>query len=98
MVLLGKDSYVFDGIQNRTCNVQPFDPSLGISRKIPIIDGAIAYDCPFAMKTYIFIFKNALHIPTSNHNLIPLFILREAGIKVKDAPEIQVDNPSVEDH
>ena len=98
MVLLGKDSYIFDGVQNRTCNVQPFDPSLGISRKIPIIDGAIAYDCPFSMKTYIFIFKNALLIPTLNHNLIPPFILREAGIKVKDVPKIQVDNPRVEDH
>ena len=98
MVLLGKDAYIFDGVQDRSCNVQPFDPSLGVARKVPIVDGAIAYDCPYTMKTYILIMKNALYIPSLDHNLIPPFILREAGIYVNEVPKIQKPNPTADDH
>ena len=33
-----------------------------------------------------------------DHNLLPPFILREAGLTVNDVPKIQVSVPSVEDH
>ena len=33
-----------------------------------------------------------------DHNLVPPFIFREAGLIVHDTPEIHVKNPSVEDH
>ena len=32
------------------------------------------------------------------NNLIPPFVMREAGIDVNDVPKIQVEDPSVEDH
>ena len=32
------------------------------------------------------------------HNIIPPFILREAGLDVHDIPKIQVKEPSIEDH
>ena len=32
------------------------------------------------------------------HNLIPPFILREAGVQVRDTPKIHVDDPTVSDH
>ena len=42
MVVLGAHAFIFRST-NRTCNVQPFDPSLGIASKIPIVDGAVVY-------------------------------------------------------
>ena len=42
MVLLGANTFIFEST-NRTCNVQPFDPSLGIASKIPIVNGAVVY-------------------------------------------------------
>ena len=39
-----------------------------------------------------------LYVPKIENNLIPPFILREAGIEVNDALKIQVDNPTEKDH
>ena len=44
MVVLG--AHAFES-KHRTCNVQPFDPSLGIASKIPMMDGAVVYECPY---------------------------------------------------
>ena len=98
VVLLGRDCFVFDGIQGKTCRVIPYDPGLGTGRDIPIVDGAVAYDCDYTHQTYIMVVRNALYVPTLDHSLIPPFILREAGIIVKDTAKIHVKDPSVEDH
>jgi hypothetical protein len=42
--------------------------------------------------------RNALHVPSMHNNLVPPFLLREAGIRVRDTPQIQVSDPAVEDH
>ena len=70
MVVLGAHAFVFDSIYDNTCDVLPFDPSIGTSRSVPIIDGAIAYDCQRTNETYLLIFKNALYVPTLDHNLL----------------------------
>ena len=98
MVLLGKGAFIFDGVQGRTCNVIPYDPSLSTRKQIPIVDGAVAYDCPYLHQTFIFLFQNALHIPTLEHSLIPPFILREAGIQVNNTPKIHTTYPTTESH
>ncbi len=40
------------------------------------------------MKTYLLTFKNALYVPSMSHNLIPPFIMQEAGLIVNDVPQI----------
>ena len=40
------------------------------------------------MKTYILTLRNALHVPSMRHNLIPPFIMREAGLIVNEVPLI----------
>lgn len=98
MVVLGKHSFIFDYVNGRTCEVEPYNPSLGSTKSIPVVDAALAYDCPYQHRTYLLIIRNALHVPTMNNNLISPFILREAGLKVNDTPKIHVNNPDVLDH
>lgn len=90
MIVLGKHAFVFDNIADRTCEVQPFDPSIGSAKHVPIVDAAIAYECPYSHKVVILLMRNA--------NLIPPFIMCEAGLIVNDTPKIHCDSPTVEDH
>ena len=74
MIVIGKHSFIFDSVHGRNCDVQPFDPSIGTAKQVPIVDAAIAYDCPHTHKTYLLLTRNALYVPTLEHNLIPPFI------------------------
>ena len=42
--------------------------------------------------------KNALHVPSMSHNLIPPFVMREAGMKVNNMPKMHCEDPDVNDH
>ena len=42
--------------------------------------------------------KNALHIPEIDVNLLPTFIVREAGIQLDKFPKFQTSNPTVNSH
>ena len=97
MVVLGKHSFVFEAT-GKTCNVQGFSSELGQARNVPIVDGAIAYDCPITGQVYILLVRNALHIPTMEVNLIPPFIMRAGGVIINDVPKSQCDNPTVSHH
>ena len=98
MCVLGRDCFVFDNIQDRTCDVEPFDVTIGKAKSVPIVDGVIAYDCPYSHQTSLLVVRNALYIPTMPNNLIPPFILREAGIQVKDIAKIHTNDPDASDH
>jgi hypothetical protein len=66
--------------------------------KVPLVDAAVRYDCPFDGRVYILLIQNALYVPSMDYNLLPPFMMREAGLIVKDTPKIQLDDPSEEDH
>ena len=53
MVVIGKHSFVFEST-GKTCNVKPFCDELGMAKDIPIVDAAIAYDCPSIKMRLIF--------------------------------------------
>ena len=90
MVALGKNTFIFEGT-GRTCYVLPFADELGVASNIPIVDGAIAYDCPYSR-------HNALYIKLMHNNLIPRFIMRARGVTVNDVPKIHCDDPTVDGH
>ena len=48
------------------------------------------------MKTYLLVVQNALYIESMTHNLIPPFIMREAGLVVNDT--CRIHSPSVEEN
>ena len=97
MVVVGSHSFVFES-SGKTCNVRPFMPSLGTASNVPIVDAAVAFDCPYMHKTYILIFRNALFFQEMDHCLVPPFILREGGLIVNDTPKIHISKPSLSDH
>ena len=97
MVVMGKHSYILSR-SGRTAEVSPFSPSYEALSAVPIVDAAVAYDCPYSGKTYILVCQNALSIPEMEHNLVPPFIMREANIVVNDTPKIQVATPTENDH
>ena len=72
----------------KSADVRPFSKDFSKMIAVPIVDVAIAYDCPYSRITEILIFKNALYIPLTNQNLVPPFIMREAGLIVNDIPRI----------
>jgi hypothetical protein len=89
MPVVGRNAYII-------ADMNPFTPDYA-SMRISIIDAAVRYDCPYDGKTYIFVLRNALHIPSMKNNLIPPFVMREAGIRVNDTPKIQTSDPTEED-
>ena len=97
MIVLSKDCFVFEST-GKTCNVEPFDPEVGTTQGVHIVDTVIAYDYPSTYDTYILIIRNALYIETMQYNLIPLFIMREGGLIVNDIPKMHCDDPCIEDH
>ena len=46
MVVLGKDCSIFEQ-SSLTCSVKPFSETLGKVTHVPIVDAAIAYECPY---------------------------------------------------
>ena len=94
MVVLCAHAFIFEST-NRTCNVQPFDPSLGIVSKKPIADSAVLYKCPYTGEIYVLIVRNVLHIPHLRNNLIPPFVMRSSGVTLNDAPKIHSKDPTM---
>jgi len=96
MFVMGKHCIVLNDTGLKA-SVNAYSP--GIQPKtIPIVDAAIAYDCPYQNKTYILVASNALYVPEMNINLTAPFIMREAGVDVCEKAKIHVDEPTNEHH
>ena len=96
MPVVGKNAYIL-AESGKTVDVSPFTPDYQ-SMEVPLVDAAILYECPHDGKSYVLVLRNALHVPSMEHNLVPPFMLREAGIVVNEVPKIQVTDPTKSDH
>ena len=94
MAVVGSESVIFDDT-GQTCKVNAFTESAGKLENVPIVDVAVAYDCPFQAKTYILLMRNCLYISEIKHNLLPPFIVREAGHELDECPKFQAPEPSI---
>ena len=83
MVVLGASAFIFEST-GRFCN----ESKLGTSHDVPIVDGALTYECPYTMGTYILVVRNTLNIKHPRNNMIPPFVMREGGVIVNDVPKI----------
>ena len=98
IVVMGNHSFSFHEVNNRICEVTHFNLSIGTAKHVPIVGPVVAYNCQYSHKTCILVFKNALYITILDYNLIPLFILNEAGLVCNEKPKIHCDNLSHNDH
>ena len=97
MVVLGQHCYIISS-SDRHAEVNAFSRKLGRMKSVPIVDAAIVYDCSYSMKTYLLIVRNASYVQSMTHNIIPSLIMREAGLEIREIPNINVKEPTVEDH
>ena len=67
MVVLDKYSFIFEST-GKTCNVRPLFEDIGIAEDVPIVEGAIAYDDPDIVKTYIILVRNPLYVLSIDSN------------------------------
>jgi hypothetical protein len=79
MAVLGSNCMIF-ATSGHYANVTPFSSNFPMMEMVEIVDAAIAYDGPILHVTYLLVMQKALLIPTMNHNLIPPFLIREAGL------------------
>ena len=83
MCVLGKHGLLLSELETaRTVNVGAFEDSAGGLSNVPIVDPMIAYDCQRTNQVYLLVLRNALYIEDMNDNLIPPFILQDAGLTV----------------
>ena len=66
--------------------------------RVTIFDAVLEYDCPISGKTTLLVARDALFVQSMKHNLIPPFIIREAGLKVEEQEKIHVEEPAKENH
>ena len=97
MVVVGKNCIIFDDT-GKPFTVNAFSESAGKLDYVPIVDAAVANDCPYQCKTFIQLMRNTLYIPELEINLFPPFIVRESGNQINKCPKIQTSDPSTDHH
>ena len=96
MIVFGKYFFVISK-SGKEAIVNAFAYQVG-TINVPIVNSAVAYDCPWYQNTYIFIARKIISVPSMDHNLIPPFILRESGLTVNDNAMIHLNETSIDDH
>ena len=97
MPVVGKYCHVIQKT-GKTVDVNPFTPAYDPLRGVPLVDAALLHLCPFTGKECLLIIRNALYVPSMDNNLLPPFIIREAGVIINDTPKIHIDDPDENDH
>jgi len=83
------------GDSGKTAEVSSFSKETGALSQVPIKDAVCVYDCPKSGVAYLLVMRNGLWIPTNNHNLVPPFVMREAGLEVNERPKIHCNRAQV---
>ena len=96
MPVIGKNAYILSKI-SETVDVAPFTPDYNPIR-VELVDAALKYDCLYSGKSKILIIRRGLYVPSMSNNLLPPFMLREAGITINEVPKIHVSSPTEEHH
>ena len=78
-------------------DVAPFRPDYK-HISVELVDAALKYECPYSGEVKILIIRRGLYVPSMTHNLLPPFMLREAGIHINEVPKIHVTSPTEEHH
>ena len=96
MLVVGQHSYIIN-YSGQKVDVRPFTPQYQ-SMEAELVDAALLYECPYEGKSHILVIWNAIHIDSMENNLIPPFILQEAGLQVNERAKIHTEDPTADDH
>ena len=96
MPVVGRHSYIINYSRQKV-DVRPFTPQYR-SMEAELVDAALLYECPYEGKSHILIIQNAIHVDSMENNLIPPFILWEAGLQVNERAKIHTDDPTADNH
>ena len=91
MPVVGRNSNIIERL-DRTVDIKPFTSDYK-AMTAELVHSAIWYECPYEGKAYILVTRNAIYIPTMVNNLIPLLMMREAGINVNERAHTQLTQP-----
>ena len=69
-------------------DVNALASDFGIITRVPVVDAVIAYDLPHSGKVFLLVARNDLYVESMDHNLVPPFIILEAGLEVNDQAKI----------
>ena len=94
--VIGRNAYILSKF-GETVDVAPFTPHYK-PISVELVDAALKYECSFNGEVKILIIRRGLHVPSITHNLLPPFMLREAGIHINEVPKIHVTSPTEEHH
>ena len=86
MPVIGMNAYMLSKI-GETVDVTPFTPDYK-PISVELVDAALKYECPYSGEIKISIIRRGLNVPSMTHNLLPPFMLREAGITINEVPKI----------
>ena len=87
MPVVGKHCYIIQDT-GRQVDVSPFSPDYDALEQVRVVDAALLYVDPMTGEETMLVLLNALHVPAMINNLIPPFVMREAGLEVNDKPMI----------
>ena len=96
MPVIGINAYILAKI-GETVDVAHFTPDYK-PISVELVDAALKYECPYSGKIKILIIRRGLYVPSMTHNLLPPFMLREAGITINEVPKIHATSPTEEHH
>ena len=97
MVVIGAQGTIIQKT-GRYADMNAFSLDVGTMPRVPIVDAAVAYDCPFSGRTILMVARNALYVESMDHNLFPPFIMCKAGLEVDEQAKIHTTQPSKEHH
>ena len=96
MPVIGRNVYILSKI-GETVDVAPFTSDYK-PISVELMDAALKYECPYGDEVKILIIRTVLYVPSMTHNLIPPFMMWEAGIHINEVPKIHVTSPTEEHH
>jgi hypothetical protein len=82
MPVVGSGAHALED-DNKTCELSPYSPDYE-PMEVPLVDAAVRYDRDG--RVYFLLIRNALYVPSLDHNLLPPFMITEAGVIVKETP------------
>ena len=96
MPVIGRNAYILSKI-GETVDVAPFTPDYK-PISVELVDAALKYEFPYIGEVKILIIRRGLYVPSMTHNLLPPFMLGEAGIHINEVLKIHVTSPIEEHH